>query len=816
MTHYIESFRRKQLHWLSRLLDSSHIGILIVDQQKKCLLSNDCLCDMFGYERAELLCHTSGNLQEESNILSLFSNFKVKEKLNEESYCFDHQVQRKDGSMFWIHAAADIIKETGEVLWTVIDITDRVAAQEETFYIKKRLEWAIEANREVVWDWDLVSKELYVTDVWKEIIGHDAEKTPYKIEIWKQHIHPDDRRAVLRDIQDNIAGRSDFIDNIHRLHHSDGHWIWIQLRGKTIFDENGKPVRTIGTHRNITREKAMEQKIARQANIIEQIHDSVISVDLKGYIQGWNKGSEVLFEYTSQEVLDQHVKMLFPNKEQYASYAQMIKQNVVSSDFCMEITLLKKSRAEVIINLSLSSLYDDEGERIGYIGFAQDITDKKRVEQEILKQKDLLHYQATHDMLTQLPNRLSFHTTLEKSIEDTRKQGSKMALLFIDLDHFKEINDSLGHDIGDEVLKEVTRKLQGILKETKMLFRLGGDEFTIIMQQVESKRDISVLAQLIIGILETPMFIGKHKLYVSCSIGISIYPDDGTDVKTLLQYADAAMYKTKVDGGSSFYFYQQKMTQKIFERMTMESRLRDAIRKEQFTVWYQPQIKIETGELIGIEALARWKDPEKGMLMPKTFIKLAESTGLIVSLDRLVMKKAISQVVKWRKEGLDPGILMLNLSVRHLEEKDFLETIDQMLLAYECKPEWVEFELTESQIMKNPQESINILNGLKDRGIRLVIDDFGTGYSSLSYLKKLPLYKLKIDQSFIKELPECKEDIAICKAIIALGKSLGLDLIAEGVETESQKDFLLACGCENIQGYYYSKPLSAKHMECFL
>ena len=816
MIQLIKSLQRKELFWLIHLLESPYIGILIVDREYRCVLANNRLCNMFGYTKEMLIGNSVEKLYLDDISFTTFIEQSEKNINSGNTYKVDYEVKRSTGEHFWVHAAGDLIEETGEILWTFVDITDRIRAKEEMLYMKERLELAIEANREVVWDWDLVNKELYVTDVWKEIVGHDASQTPYKIEIWKKHIHPQDKKALFRDIQNNLTGRTPYIDNVHRLRHSSGEWIWIHLRGKTIFNSEGRAIRAIGTHRNITHEKEMEQKIARQARIIEQIHDSVISVSLDGHILSWNNGSKVLFGYSASEMVGEHIRILFPSQKEYYAFTKEIQHLLHGDEFSIEITLMRKSGDEVFVNFSLSILTDDDGKTIGYIGYAQDITDKKRVEREILKQKSLLHHQATHDMLTGLPNRLAFHMILEDTIELARKHRYTMALLFIDLDHFKEINDSLGHDIGDLVLREVTAKLQNVLKRSERLFRLGGDEFTVIMQKSVTRAEIERLAQKIIETLEIPMVIEDHELYVSCSIGISCYPDDALDGKKLLQYADAAMYQVKTEGKGSFHFYRPEMTQKLVERVVLESRLRDAIKNAEFSLCYQPQLNARTGKMIGIEALVRWYDPQKGRVMPDRFIPLAESTGLIVPLGIWIMQEAMSQLVRWYEAGYDPGILMINLSVKQIEEKGFLDHVEQILKKTGCNPRWLEFELTESQIMKDTKESIAVLDRLNRMGIALAIDDFGTGYSSLSYLKRLPLQKLKIDRSFVKELPSCKEDVAICQAIIALGKSLQLDLIAEGVETEEQKQFLLSCGCENIQGYYYAKPLASDEMTRFL
>jgi diguanylate cyclase (GGDEF)-like protein len=440
-------------------------------------------------------------------------------------------------------------------------------------------------------------------------------------------------------------------------------------------------------------------------------------------------------------------------------------------------------------------------------------TDIETKTYEIKKQKDILYDQAHHDALTGLPNRVLFNDRLEHGIEQAKRHKKEIALFFIDLDHFKQINDSLGHPIGDRVLVTVTERLKAMIRKEDTLARLGGDEFTIIIEDIKEIEDISQLAQKILNVLIQPIHIEGHTLYISCSIGISLYPQDDTDANNLIKYADAAMYKAKEEGRNNFQFYASEMTALALERVVMEANLRQALEKEEFVLYYQAQVDAKSRKQIGVEALIRWQHPVIGIVPAVKFISLAEETGLIVEIDRWVMKTAMKQMSKWYQEGLEPGILALNLSMRQLKSDDFIQILQEDMTAIEFKPEWLEFEVTEGQVMKKPEESIIKLEQISNMGIKIVIDDFGTGYSSLAYLKRLPVNKLKIDQSFVKGVPDDKEDVAIIKAIIALAKSLNLEFIAEGIETDAQKEFLVECGCENHQGYYYCEPMPSDEME---
>ena len=463
-------------------------------------------------------------------------------------------------------------------------------------------------------------------------------------------------------------------------------------------------------------------------------------------------------------------------------------------------------------------------EHIGYIRhwnpeekeFAITIANALALTFEIDKRKKIeqtLEYKAHHDELTHLSNRALFLDRLEHAIKKAKRQNTLLAVLFIDLDRFKEINDSLGHEMGDAVLIEVADRLREHMREIDTIARLGGDEFTLIIEDIEDIQKVNAIASKLLSTLQQPMEIQEHQLYVTTSIGISLFPLDGSDPQSLLRNADSAMYKAKEEGRNSYQYYTAELTQRAFERMSLESSLRRAIANHEFVVYYQPQINGVTGDLIGMEALVRWEHPELGLVSPARFIPLAEETGLILAIDEFVMKEGMKQVAFWYSQGLNPGVLSLNLAMKQLWQENFAQILKDMLNESGCRAEWIELEVTEGEVMKNPEKAIGILREIHSLGIILAIDDFGTGYSSLSYLKRLPLDILKIDQSFIRGIPENNEDVAIVRSIIALAKSMGMRVIAEGVETLEQKEFLVENGCHHIQGYFYSRPINVGEME---
>ncbi len=598
-----------------------------------------------------------------------------------------------------------------------------------------------------------------------------------------------------------------------RLHKNDDSWFWAYLQATPSFDDEKITLRMVLF--DITEQKAQQLRSAKQAQIIEQIHDSVVSTDLEGIITSWNLGSERLSGYRADEVLGRHISMLY-REEDRPLLKKSIEVLMRTGKYHADTYYVTKSKELIYTSLSLSLFKDEHAIPIGIIRYAQDITKRKKAENALEDQKQILQHQAYHDALTGLPNRLLFNDRLTQSIEKSQRHGTKVALFFIDLDNFKEINDLLGHDVGDEVLMVVAQRLNGLKRSEDTIARLGGDEFIIIIDDLAVGEDASILALKTIETLTLPMIIGNHELYVSSSIGISLYPDDGNSANDLLKFADAAMYEAKTEGKNNFHFYSPEMTKLTLERVVMAASLRKALEHEDFVVYYQPQVDGETDRLIGMEALVRWQHTSMGIVSPSKFISLAESTGLIVDIDRYVMRTAMTQLARWYEDGFDPGVLAMNLAMRQLHQKEFVDIFQDLLKESGCKPEWITLELTESQIMRDPEASIKVLDHIAELGIGLAVDDFGTGYSSLSYLKKLPIDKLKIDRSFVHDLPDDEDDAAIIEAVIALARSLKLDIIAEGVETKAQKKFLVENGCKNIQGYFYARPMPADKMEAIL
>ncbi|MDA7848158.1 EAL domain-containing protein [Sulfurospirillum sp.] len=435
---------------------------------------------------------------------------------------------------------------------------------------------------------------------------------------------------------------------------------------------------------------------------------------------------------------------------------------------------------------------------------------------QTIEQKEQLVYQLEHDHLTELPNRIMLMDRLIQAIKLSKRDKREIAIMFIDVDKFKKINDSMGHDVGDIILKEVASRLKKSIRESDIVARFGGDEFIILVDNYKSIHDLITIIDKIQKAIKVPISLDDSDYKTTLSIGISIFPNDGNDPHVLLKNADIAMYRAKESGRDAYRFFTKHMNEKIQTRIEIENSLQVACEKKEFVLYYQPLIDADINKIVGVEALIRWQHPTRGLIYPDQFISVAEESNLIIDIGKWVIDESFNQIAQWRLKGYDIQRVSINVAPRQLESSDLIDYIQKVLEKTSCKAQWLEIEVVERYIMKNPEKSIKILKNLKDMGIDIAIDDFGTGYSSLAYLKKLPVTKLKIDRAFVKNLDESFEDRAIAKTIIALGNGLLMKVLAEGVETKEQKEFLMAQGCHLMQGYLFSKPISAKEMETLL
>lgn len=456
----------------------------------------------------------------------------------------------------------------------------------------------------------------------------------------------------------------------------------------------------------------------------------------------------------------------------------------------------------------------DKAEKVfGICSICTDITERKQAEDALREQQSRLNYMAFHDALTGLPNRALFYDRLNHGLARAKRSGGKLVAMLLDLDRFKYINDSLGHDAGDLLLKTISQRLKECVRDMDTVARLGGDEFVIVLEGIHDIDDVGYVAQKILATVARPINIVGHDISTTVSIGISVYPDDGMQADELLKNADIAMYKAKEGGKNNYQFYAEGMNASAVNFLLLENDLRRAIEQDQLTLFYQPQFDLQTDSLVGMEALVRWQHPDRGLISPAHFIPLAEETGLIVSLGEWVLRRACEQQKAWLQSGRYAGKMAVNLSPRQFRQANFPDRVAEILADTGLPATNLELEITESSAMEHASETINMMNVLNQMGLSLAIDDFGTGYSSLAYLKRFPIHKLKIDRSFVCDVAINQNDAAIAKSIINLAHNMSLNVVAEGVEYQSQADWLRERGCDQVQGFFYAKPMSAEQIE---
>ncbi|MGF6275630.1 diguanylate cyclase (GGDEF)-like protein/PAS domain S-box-containing protein [Massilia sp. UYP11] len=594
-----------------------------------------------------------------------------------------------------------------------------------------------------------------------------------------------------------------------QLRHRDGSLFWCLMSGCAL-----KPNRanegSIWVFADITERKLAEEKLRLSANVLEHIADGVMVLDVHGRIVATNPAFTRITGYAEQEALGRTSSLsahggsatesAAGTRNDPALYQEIWRELGASGFWRGEIWDTRKGGEAYLEALTVSAVRDDDGATTHYVCVFSDITGARESQIQ-------LDHLAHHDPLTALPNRLLYHDRLRHAMARAERGGEQLAVMFIDLDRFKNVNDTLGHHVGDELLKQAAQALSRCLREGDTLARLGGDEFIVLLEDVDGEHGATRVADKLMAMFEQPFDVSGHELFVTGSIGISLYPQDGCDMHILIRNADVAMYQAKARGRNGYRFYAPAMSGDGAVRLRMEALLRRAVEKHEIYLAYQPQVEIDSGRLVGVEALLRWNSPELGQVAPSSFIPLAEDTGFIGQLGQWVLQEACRQMVAWEAQGLSVPKIAVNLSVRQFERGGMAAAVAAVLGDAGLAPERLQLEVTESAIM-NTGDALQYVNDLHAIGVCLAIDDFGTGYSSLAYLKQLPVQTLKIDRSFIKDIPQDPDDGAIAIAIIQLGKSMNLSVIAEGVEREEQGAFLLAHGCNLAQGYLYGKPLA--------
>jgi diguanylate cyclase (GGDEF)-like protein/PAS domain S-box-containing protein len=555
--------------------------------------------------------------------------------------------------------------------------------------------------------------------------------------------------------------------------------------------------------------KQAESKTIKLSSALEHAADSVFITDTDGYIEYTNPAFEKITGFSNDDVIGKSAQIVSSGKHGKEFY-QKLWNTILSGHEYRDIFINRKKDGSVYYEeKTISPLHDDNGDICNFVSVGKDITERMQTQER-------LHFLAHHDLLTELPNRAMLIERLNHAINHTQVRNDSLAVMFLDLDRFKVINDTLGHDVGDQLIKKVADRLRPCVRNTDTVARIGGDEFVILLEDIQDISNISSIANNVLETLAQPFLLEGRELFVTCSIGIGIYPQDGQDSNTLLKNADTAMYRAKDQGRNNVQLYSADMSSRTLEQLTLETDLRHALERKQFMLLYQPLVDLNNGMIVGFETLIRWQHPELGMISPVDFIPILEETGLIIPVGEWVLRTACEQNRQWQMEGLPALPVAVNLSARQFSDANLAGQISTILSQTRLDPASLHLEITESVIMNNASSTYRVLDELNRLGVHLAVDDFGTGYSSLSYLKRFPIHILKIDRSFVRDITTDPDDASIVSTVITLAHSLKLKVVAEGVETEEQALFLRNKSCDIAQGYLYSKPISAEKIAVLL
>ncbi|MFV3305281.1 EAL domain-containing protein [Pseudomonas sp. NY15181] len=675
------------------------------------------------------------------------------------------------------------------------------AGSAQLSHTEARLALALEASELGLWDWNLLTDEVHHSHL-EEIFGLTQASVKSVRNDLRPRLHPDDLPLLRRALVEHLKGRTDGYRIEYRVRHADGHWVWVEDRGRAMErDALGQVTRMVGTRCDISARKLREEEQRLAATVFEAASEGIIILDPNYRLLALNEAFTRLTGYRREELLGRNVSRLMGSAETLRRYQAIRTELECEGTWQGELIETRKNGELYPQWLQLNVVRDGRGQVTHVVGFFADLTARRDAEER-------LRYLSHYDELTGLANRSLFKERLHEASQRARQEGRTAALLLIDLDRFKLLNDSLGHEVADQLLRQMSRRMTQTVPEADTIARLSGNEFAVLIDSYASLAALARLSSRLLAKLRTPMTVGGHELVISASVGISLLPDNAWEISALMSQANMAMHHAKHLGGNTFQFFTDNLQACTLERLQLETRLRKAIDEGQLDVHYQPKLNLANERLDSAEALVRWRHPEMGMVPPGDFIGLAEETGLIGAIGEFVLRRACQQARAWQRQGHELRV-SVNLSVHQLRTGNLVELVRTVLDETGLPPHLLELELTESQLLDNVESVTTTFRQLREMGVKLAIDDFGTGYSSLSYLKRFPVDYVKIDQTFIRDLSQQGEDAAITRAIIAMAHSLELKVVAEGVEHAEQLSFLRAHQCDEIQGFLISPPLAA-------
>lgn len=726
--------------------------------------------------------------------------FVVEASLDSQNWLGERTLKLKVDAPWWLTPwalGAYFIALIGLVSILFINLKERRLAAKHLRASEERLKLSLWGSGDQLWDWDIQQGEVYRHNTWPHFNEFPLDGKRAGHHGAASNIHPHDLERVRTALQRHLAEQTPHYEITYRVRAASG-WLWLLDRGKVVErDSQRLPLRMTGTLKDVSAIVAAEERLKMLAASITNISDGVCIYDNHFKVIETNQSFQRITGYTREQMLGKPMHLPLYNQAYIEQIKSLLNQH---GSWHGEIEDLRKDGHTYQMELTIDAIRDEAGHTSHYVASFSDITDRKQSERELRRL-------ANTDTLTGLPNRSYFQVSHSNLV----RKRIQHALLVFDLDNFKKINDSLGHEVGDQLLCQVAERLAEVGRPQDTLYRLGGDEFSLILEDTSDLNTIATLAKRVNDSLSEPFTLEDGELVISSSVGIVAYPNDGNSSQELLQNADTAMYHAKRRGGDAYQFFSESMNQSAVRRLRLESQLRQALRDEHVVVHYQPKVALRSREFVGLEALVRLDIPGVGMINPAEFIPLAEETGLIIELGERVLRQTCRDMRQWLDDGYVAGRVAVNLSARQFNQPDLVRRIMTIIASEGLAPEHLELEITEGVIMEDPERAIEIMTELVAEGIHLALDDFGTGYSSLSYLKRFPIQTLKIDKAFIDDISHAERDRNMVASIVAMAHNLGLHVVAEGVENADQMVILSTLQCEFAQGFLFAKPLSAEH-----
>ncbi len=778
--------------------ESADVGLAHVGRDGRVLRANASLRALLGYSAQEIVAIGAFALVHEDCRAAVAADFEALLRGGEAGYSAERVYLSKSGAPISAWTSARLIGDPPVVLLVVENANAQRAAEAALRESEERFQLAMRGANEGLYDWRLKENKTYLSPRWKSMLGYEEHELADQPDSWWELTAPGVSYAIAEQIRRLEAREIETYEMELRLRHKDGRWLDILSRGFPVFDAEHRVERLVGTHQDITQRKRHEAELRLSSTVFANTHEGILITDFAGRIQTVNPAFEALSGYRSEEICGRGASILKSGRHDAKFYQELYSDIRATGRWRGEIWNRRKDGSVHAYWATISLVRDDSGEPAGYVALYSDIGDYKRSQAR-------LDFLVHHDPDTALPNRLSLRGRIDATLVEIEQHGASAALLHLELDRFRAIVESLGHTSGDELLAQTSQRFLARLGVRDMLARIGADEFAILRHGCACVEEARAFADALVQAMEPPfVFASGAKAYSGVTVGVVFITGGGNDADILMRQAESALYVAK-GGGGGVRLYEPRHMLEARERLEMETGLRRALERDEFVLQFQPLVDLADRRAFGVEALVRWRTPE-GVSPPGRFIPLAEKTGLILQIGEWVLRRAAERMKAWLDAGVDLKTLSINISPRQFERADLCERIAAILEETGLPFERVEIEITESVLM-DQKDAAAKLRQLRALGLRISIDDFGTGHSSLAYLKHFPIDKLKLDRAFIHDIPSDATGMEIAAAVIGLGHSLDVEVLAEGVETEAQADFLVRSGCRLAQGFLFGRPM---------